>query len=101
MPPRYLLVLSEEDPVAAAVAERWGTHESTGRFVDGVPIRAVRPDVWSLKRAGRHIHDDRLDARLPSDVLPPSAALVFPSIHRSESGLPCFTVHPLGNFGPE
>ncbi len=26
--------------------------------------------------------------------------MVFPSQHRSERGVRCFTVHPLGNFGP-
>jgi len=27
--------------------------------------------------------------------------LIFPSVHRSESGTPCFTVHPLGNPGAD
>lgn len=101
MPPRYLLVVSAADPVAVAVAEHWGTPAPTGHLVDGAPLRAVRPDVWMLKRPGRHIHDERLDLRLPADVLPEPAPMVFPSIHASESGRPCFTVHPLGNFGTE
>ncbi len=96
-----LIVVSELDPVARAVSAHWGTPESTGDHVDGVPIRALRPDVLVLRRPGLHIHDEELDRRLPSGLTVRHPTLVFPSIHRSERSVPCLTVHPLGNVGPE
>jgi D-tyrosyl-tRNA(Tyr) deacylase len=95
-----LVVVSAPDPVASRVAERWGTPPATGAIVDGAPIRQLAPSVLLLKRPGRHIHDERLDRRLPSAVVDQRPTLVFPSIHRSEQGVPCLTVHPLGNLGP-
>ncbi|MCI4336974.1 MAG: D-aminoacyl-tRNA deacylase [Thermoplasmata archaeon] len=95
-----LLVAAEPDPVARGVLERWGTPPSTGWFVDGAPIREINPTVGLLRRSGLHIHDDSLDLRLSADVRAARPTLVFPSIHRSERGDRCFTVHPLGNPGP-
>ena len=100
MSDRTLLVVSEADPVAPRVAERWGSPPSSGTHVDGAPIRALGPGVWYLRRPGLHIHDDHLDRKLPRSFVEPGLRLVFPSVHRSESGTPCFTVHPLGNLGP-
>jgi D-tyrosyl-tRNA(Tyr) deacylase len=97
---RTLLIVSEQDPVAPRVAEHWGTLGSTGWFVEGTAIRSVAPGVDVLRRPGLHIHDDHLDAKLPASVREGGLTLVFPSVHRSESGTPCFTVHPLGNPGP-
>jgi len=95
-----LLVVAESDPVAARVVGRWGTPAATGAFVDGTPVRALRPRISMLRRPGPHVHDERLDARLPPDLLADRPTLVFPSIHRSEKGVPSLTVHPLGNPGP-
>ena len=96
----YLVVVSEEDPVARRVAERWGTPESTGLSVDGAPVRRLGEAALLLRRPGRHIHDERLDARLPPALREGRPTLVFPSIHRSEQNVECLTVHPLGNPGP-
>ncbi len=96
---RYIVVASHADPVAKRVHEGIGPLPSTGQFVDGAPLRTWSKDVWVLSRGGLHIHDDRLDQRLPASLVADRPTLVFPSIHRSESGAPCFTVHPLGNFG--
>jgi D-aminoacyl-tRNA deacylase len=52
-----------------------------------------------LRRPVLHIHDERLDARLPEKLRTAWTTLVFPSIHRSERNVPCLTVHPLGNPG--
>jgi len=97
---RTLLVVSERDPVAPLVAERWGTPPSSGVHVEGAAIRALSPLVGVLRRPGLHIHDDHLDAKIPPPFGGGDLTLVFPSVHRSESGRPCFTVHPLGNPGP-
>ncbi|HTW39298.1 MAG TPA: D-aminoacyl-tRNA deacylase [Thermoplasmata archaeon] len=100
MPSPYLIVLSEVDPIARAVAERWGTPEATEWHVDGAPIRKLTPEAWTLRRSGPHIRDEHLDRRLPANVRDERPTLVFPSIHRSERNVECLTVHPLGNPGP-
>ncbi|MCI4349588.1 MAG: D-aminoacyl-tRNA deacylase [Thermoplasmata archaeon] len=99
--PAYLLVLSDADPVASAVRERLATGESTGEQVDGTPLRQLSPSVLLLRRAGLHIHDDHLDRRLPVRLQQVRVAIVFPSVHRSETGIRCFTCHSLGNFSAE
>jgi D-aminoacyl-tRNA deacylase len=52
-----------------------------------------------LRRPVFHIRDDGLDRRLPVEIQSLRTPLVFPSIHRSESGQRCITVHALGNAG--
>ncbi len=97
MEPAYLVVVSEADPVARAVRARWGTPPATGLFVDGSAVRELTSRALLLARPGRHVLDERLDARLPFALRRADLPLVFPSIHRSEAGTPTFTVHPLGN----
>ncbi len=53
-----------------------------------------------LRRPGPHIYDERLDRSLPGEILRQRPTVVFPSVHRSESGIRCLTVHPIGNLGP-
>ncbi|HKV89936.1 MAG TPA: D-aminoacyl-tRNA deacylase [Thermoplasmata archaeon] len=96
-PPRYVVVLSDPDPVAQAVGVDLGAGESLGIHIDGVPVRALGEDAAVLRRAPRHIQDERLDARLPEDWRGGRTTLVFPSVHRSEQGQDALTVHPLGN----
>ena len=98
--PRYLTVLSDVDPVAVGLAERWGSLPAAEGSVDGAPVRQLEPDRWVLRRPGPHIHDERLDLRLPAGLRAAPLTLLFPSVHRSESGRHCFTVHPIGNPGP-
>ena len=97
MHPEYLLVVADTDPVARRVFGRWGTPPSTGEFVDGSPIRRLSELALLLHRPGPHVREDRLDESLPTDLSARRIPLIFPSIHRSESGTACFTVHPLGN----
>ncbi|MCI4340544.1 MAG: D-aminoacyl-tRNA deacylase [Thermoplasmata archaeon] len=99
MTPYTLLIVSEADPVAPLVAAHWGTPPSDGAFVEGTPIRRMGPEMGMLRRPGLHIHDDHLDRLPPAEIGRRLPTLVFPSVHRSESGQPCFTVHPLGNPG--
>ena len=68
--------------------------------MDGAPIRRLNDRAGLLKRPGSHVHDERLDARLPAELHRDGPTLVFPSIHRSERNVRCLTVHPLGNPGP-
>lgn len=95
----YVLVLSDTDPVARAVAAHLGTPEATDVRVDGTPVRRLRPGVGLLHRPGPHIHDDALRVP-PSEPGRAPPTLVFPSVHRSQSATPALTVHPLGNPGP-
>jgi D-tyrosyl-tRNA(Tyr) deacylase len=91
----YLIVLSEPDAVARAVAERWPTRAATGFVVDGAPVRGPATGPWTLRRPAPHLSDDELERRFPAGFRP--SALVFPSVHRSAKNIRCVTVHPLGN----
>lgn len=93
------MVASQADRVARAVVPLWGTPPSTGLHVDGAAIRQLGPAVGLLRREPLHIHDERVDERLPPSIAAAGPTLLFPSIHRSERGDRCFTVHPLGNLG--
>jgi D-tyrosyl-tRNA(Tyr) deacylase len=97
---QYLLVASAEDPVARAVWEQWDPHIITGLSVAGNPIFQVSPVAAAVQRSGFHIFDETLDSSLPASIVADQVPIVFPSIHRSEQQVPCFTVHPLGNTGP-
>ncbi|HKS59641.1 MAG TPA: D-aminoacyl-tRNA deacylase [Thermoplasmata archaeon] len=97
--PKYLLVLSGEDPVASALAESWPIGPALDVHVGGVPIRRWGDSVAVLRRAGRHIFDASLERELPSNPPWDRIPVVFPSIHRSRSETPCLTVHPIGNPG--
>jgi D-tyrosyl-tRNA(Tyr) deacylase len=96
----YLIVVAELDPVAFAIAGQWGTPPTTGFRVGDVPIRQLSEHAGLLRRAELHIQDDLLGAQLPLELRSARLPLVFPSVHRSESGTPTVTVHPLGNPGP-
>ncbi|MFI5413247.1 MAG: D-aminoacyl-tRNA deacylase [Candidatus Lutacidiplasmatales archaeon] len=96
----YVVIVSEVDPVAQAVSSRWGTPPASGDHIGGAPVRRLAQNVLLVRRAGAHIHDERVDLRLPRTVRDERPTLVFPSIHRSERNVPCLTVHPLGNPGP-
>lgn len=94
-----VVVVSESDPVASRVAERWGPLPSTGEFVEGAAVRRLSDTVHVVRRPGPHVHDERLDRLLPPALAGLRPTLVFPSIHRGEQNIHCLTVHPLGNPG--
>ncbi|MGC2035598.1 MAG: D-aminoacyl-tRNA deacylase [Thermoplasmata archaeon] len=96
----YLIVVADPDPVASAVAGEWGTPPTTGSRVGDAPIRQLSEHAGLVRRAELHIQDDLLGAQLPPELRSAHLPLVFPSVHRSESGTPTVTVHPLGNPGP-
>lgn len=94
-----VVMISALDPVATAVAERWGILDAFGAQVDGAPIRRLNDRTAVVRRPGAHTHDEDVDLRLPESIRESRPTLVFPSIHRSERNVPCLTVHPLGNPG--
>jgi D-aminoacyl-tRNA deacylase len=95
-----VVMISDADPVADAVAKVWGTLPATDAHVDGAPIRRLNESMIVLRRSGTHIHDERVDLRLPHALRDERPTLVFPSIHRSRENVRSLTVHPLGNPGP-
>jgi D-tyrosyl-tRNA(Tyr) deacylase len=99
MAPRYVLILSEQDPVANGVAEALGQLPRTGLVIGGAPAQVVGDGVLAVRRPGFHIHDAQLASDLPPEWLAARTTLIFPSIHQSAEGPLCFTVHPLGNWG--
>jgi D-tyrosyl-tRNA(Tyr) deacylase len=95
-----VVVVSEADPVATAVAARWGTLPASSEgHVDGTPLRRLGDRTLVLRRPLLHIHDEGVDGRLPRAVREGRPTLIFPSIHRSVRNVSCVTVHPLGNPG--
>jgi len=97
---RAVVVVSEDDPVAEAVATIWGTLPPADGHVDGTPLRRLTGSMLVLRRPGLHIHDEGLDLRLPRGLRGERPTLIFPSIHRSRENIRSLTVHPLGNPGP-
>ena len=99
-PIRYVVVVSDPDPVARAVAEAWGTRPAMAATHHGAPLRRLNGETAIWHRPSLHIRDDHLDRELPPP-LRTSATLVFPSVHRSESRIDCLTIHPLWNLTEE
>lgn len=95
-----VVVISDVDPVASAVAAEWGTLPPSDFRADDEPLRRVNERVLLLRRPGLHIHDEGVDRLLPEGLRAGRPTLIFPSIHRSERNVACLTVHPLGNPGP-
>jgi len=94
-----VVVLSDADPVAQAVAAEWGTLPASEGHVDGAPVRQLSESALVIRRPGAHIHDEDVDLRLPPALREARPTLVFPSIHRSEKNVASLTVHALGNPG--
>lgn len=96
-----IIVVSEEDPVARGVLARLGPGEPTDLHVGEERLREIGPGRYLLRRRPLHIFDEGLAREIPAELAVRVEALIFPSVHRSETNLPALTVHPLGNLGPE
>jgi D-aminoacyl-tRNA deacylase len=94
-------VISAADPVARGVAQRLGSGEPSGAHVAGASVRALGNDLYLLHRPGLHVEDASLSTDLSSALGPRLKAVIFPSMHRSGSGMPALTVHPIGNLGAQ
>lgn len=99
------LVLVESLPdvasvgIADALRARPGWSETSKRF-DGRPVWRAESrdgDVVLVTTAKHHIHAEGLDVDLRADGIAPSM-VVFLSKHKSESGRPTLTAHPVGNY---
>ncbi len=93
-----IIVASQEDPVARAVAELLGPGEATEWHVGDARLRDLGEGRFLLRRPGLHVHDEALGRELPAAVSVQVEALLFPSVHRANTNRPALTVHPLGNL---
>lgn len=96
-----IIVASQQDPVGREVAHRLGVGSPTEHHIGMSPVRQLRPGLMLVKREALHIHDTSLAEEIPLGLATQIEALIFPSVHRSESNRPALTVHPLGNLGAE
>src|SRR5207247_9289686 len=74
--------------------ESWKDEDPFG----GRPSWRLR-DLVLLTIPEPHLHRDHLDRDLESGFQEPADLVVYLSKHRSESGRPSLTVHPIGNPG--
>lgn len=97
-----VLLESEADPASRGIAaalkrrEEWSEAEAT--FQDRPVWNWGRdPNVLLASTPTLHIQAEGLDAQLRSAGIQPEL-IIFLSKHKSESGRPTLTVHPVGNY---
>ncbi|MBI2077581.1 MAG: hypothetical protein HYT80_04305 [Euryarchaeota archaeon] len=94
-----VLVESSPDPASVGIADalrtRPGWHRTNGSFEEA-PLWS-RGDTRLVTIDEVHIHAEGLDERLRRNGLAASS-IVFLSKHKSQSGRPTLTAHPVGNF---
>lgn len=94
-----MIVTSEADEASATIRAQLlalGTWEPAGTF-RGRPV--LRGSGWTLVSIGEHhLYSDGLDGELARELGEAPEVVAFASKHRSESGTPSFTVHPIGNL---
>ena len=95
-----VLVASEADEASRAQRDallELASWSEDARF-EGLPTWR-RGDLWLVTIAEHHLYRDRLDETIAGHFGGPPELLVYLSKHRSESGTPSLTVHPIGNLG--
>lgn len=97
-----LIAASREDVASVNIRDRLlegGEWDEAGTF-DGEPAYH-RPGQRLVTLRGLHLHRDHVDRAAADSLGQVPDLVVFPSRHSSQSGVPSFTVHPLGNYGGE
>lgn len=102
--PRTMIVIatSQDDVASVNIHERLlelGSWEEDVPFDAHPSYRSEDRRLVTLRKL--HLHRDHLDRDLRRSFGAPPEVVVFPSRHSAQSGIPSFTVHPLGNFGDE
>ena len=95
-----VLVASEADEASRSQRDallELASWSEDARF-EGLPTWR-RGDLWLVTIAEHHLYRDRLDETIAGHFGGPLELLVYLSKHRSESGTPSLTVHPIGNLG--
>ena len=89
---KFTIVVSKQDiaglNVAQTLIEKYGFKQTNETF-DGNPIYSKSPYEIIFSNS---------DIIFVNNVRRPSDVYIFASRHRSESEIPCLTVHPTGNF---
>lgn len=99
---RVLIVTSTTDPASANILRNLldeAAWERDGVF-EGVPSYR-RGDLRLVTLREAHLERDHLDRDVAAATGEAPDLVVYASRHRSESGIPTLTVHPLGNLGAE
>lgn len=99
-----VLLESEADPASRGIAANLREREAwspTGTMFQGRPVSGWdrNPKVLLASTPTLHIEAEGLDAQLRAAGVQPDV-IIFLSKHKSESGRPTLTVHPVGNYGP-
>src|SRR2546425_7132420 len=95
-----LAVASLLDPASVAQRDallRVGGWEDAGTFAGQSALR--RGDLVLVTIPDLHLYHDHVDREAEAALGEKPEVVVFLSKHRSESGTPSLTVHPIGNFG--
>lgn len=95
-----VIVASLPDAASANIRARLlegAPWEEDGTF-DGQPLYRLEARLL-LTIGDLHLYRDGLDREIRTSLGVDPEVIVFASRHRSERGIPSFTVHPLGNFG--
>ena len=95
-----VLVASEADEASRSQRDallELASWSEDARF-EGLPTWR-RGDLWLVTIAEHHLYRERLDETIAGHFGGPPELLVYLSKHRSESGAPSLTVHPIGNLG--
>ena len=106
----YLIVVSKQDPASLNICEHLLERPSWVQLpelkFDGNEVFTLDKTAALVRINDYHLFVDDIDAKVKADLagqgfdLDP-AAVLFPSKHRSESGMKTLTVHPVGNYTKE
>lgn len=95
-----LIVTSEADLASQTIREELlaqGDWRAAGTFEGHPVVRSADRVLVTIE--AEHLSRDHLDRDLRRELDVSPQAIAYASRHRSESGRPSLTVHPLGNFG--
>jgi len=96
---RPLILVSRADPASVTIRDvmlEMVTWEEVGAW-HGLPVRRAG-EFLLVETEALHLDCDGIDGHLKAAGFDHDVIL-FPSKHRSESGSPALTVHPIGNWG--
>lgn len=94
------IIVSTEDPASINIRDRLLEMEKwdkKGSFRD-MPAYFYG-EYAMLQHSGPHIYAEGIDRDISAFLGERPEVLIFASMHKSESGKSCLTVHPVGNYG--
>lgn len=103
----YLIVISHEDVASVNIRDRLlelsGWEELKDLKFEGNKVNKFQDSAIMVNINQYHLYYDNIDQRVTDELTKHGldfkpAAVIFPSKHRSESGMKTLTVHPIGNY---